>query len=154
MTDAAKQERVFVRELWDADIEKMRKLYPIPSMTDALVQLGAEHGVYRQCSIGWHDECSQREDRSDDNPCMCKCHVDPFYGITTVGRVSVAESVYRVRVEQGEVMLGWLAPGWIENQDERWIKVEPGVIPAIWALLDQAAKTLPQPGPTTGADND
>ncbi|QIQ62858.1 hypothetical protein SEA_JKERNS_46 [Arthrobacter phage JKerns] len=106
--------------------------------TDRLIGLGAQLGIYRQCSIGYHGECSQRDTRGDDCECMCKCHVDPFYEIVTIGRMAVAGSVYTVRVLQGEIELGWLAEGWIENQDERWITVEPEALPAITALLQQA----------------
>lgn len=35
---------------------------------------GASRGVYRQCSIGWHDECSQRFE-GEDAECRCACHL-------------------------------------------------------------------------------
>ena len=38
-------------------------------MTDALVKAGREHDVFRQCSIGYHEECS---DTWGD--CECPCH--------------------------------------------------------------------------------
>ncbi|ALF01255.1 hypothetical protein FDH47_gp44 [Arthrobacter phage Brent] len=110
--------------------------------TDRLVQVGARLGIYRQCSIGYHGECSAEPQRGEDSPCACKCHVDPFHETVIVGRMGIAGSVYTVRVQQGEVDLGWLAPGWIEGQDERWITVEPEALPAINALLQQAAEHM------------
>lgn len=43
--------------------------------TDRLLSLAARHGTYRQCSIGWHGECSQRHLGADAD-CRCDCH-DP-----------------------------------------------------------------------------
>lgn len=37
--------------------------------TDRLIR-EAPAGVRRQCSIGWHNECSYR----DDDRCACQCH--------------------------------------------------------------------------------
>ena len=39
--------------------------------TDALTRAGAERGIFRQCSIGWHFECS---DWSGQRGCACRCH--------------------------------------------------------------------------------
>lgn len=39
--------------------------------TNNLVRAGAERGIFRQCSIGWHMECS---DWSGQNGCECRCH--------------------------------------------------------------------------------
>jgi hypothetical protein len=38
--------------------------------TDRLARLGSERGVYRQCSIGWHYECSDPRGQK----CRCNCH--------------------------------------------------------------------------------
>lgn len=38
--------------------------------TDLLAQRGREIGRFRQCSIGWHDECSDR----GMGECTCPCH--------------------------------------------------------------------------------
>lgn len=38
--------------------------------TDRIHRSGAALGRFRQCSIGWHDECSDRQ--GDD--CKCPCH--------------------------------------------------------------------------------
>jgi hypothetical protein len=40
--------------------------------TDAMVEEGRRIGVNRQCSIGWHDECSD----PDGDTCRCACHTD------------------------------------------------------------------------------
>jgi hypothetical protein len=39
--------------------------------TDARWRAGAEHDVFRQCSIGWHLECSAWNSAE----CSCPCHV-------------------------------------------------------------------------------
>ena len=38
--------------------------------TDRLAREGAARGVFRQCSIGWHFECSD----PDGERCACTCH--------------------------------------------------------------------------------
>lgn len=40
--------------------------------TDAMAREGANTGVNRQCSIGWHGECSD----PDGERCRCACHAD------------------------------------------------------------------------------
>lgn len=49
--------------------------------TDRLIGVRGEelrpydHHRLRQCSIGWHSECSRHRDR--DSACRCPCHGDP-----------------------------------------------------------------------------
>lgn len=43
--------------------------------TDRLLKMAGVHGTYRQCSIGWHGQCSQR-DLGAEADCNCICH-DP-----------------------------------------------------------------------------
>lgn len=38
--------------------------------TDRLLTLARQHGTFRQCSIGYHDECSDQYGES----CNCSCH--------------------------------------------------------------------------------
>jgi hypothetical protein len=45
------------------------------SWTERLTRAAAKNGVYRQCSIGWHEDCSQRREPGPDCPCNCTCHV-------------------------------------------------------------------------------
>lgn len=40
--------------------------------TDAMVAEGMAAGKFRQCSIGYHDECSDPM----GNRCQCDCHRD------------------------------------------------------------------------------
>lgn len=44
------------------------------SWTERLTREAAKSGVYRQCSIGWHAECSQRRKPGPECPCNCTCH--------------------------------------------------------------------------------
>lgn len=46
--------------------------------TDRIIHEGAERGVFRQCSIGYHEECSD----PDGDDCRCAHHmsVAPSYG--------------------------------------------------------------------------
>lgn len=63
--------------------------------TDRLLTLAREHGTFRQCSIGYHDECSDQYGES----CRCTCHA---LGITLTrdqleawaGRELTDEEVY------------------------------------------------------------
>lgn len=54
-------------------------LYPMKpdesegAWTDRLLHLSRIHGTYRQCSIGWHGECSQRH-LGTEGECNCICH--------------------------------------------------------------------------------
>lgn len=50
--------------------------------TDRVLSHATEHGTFRQCSIGWHGECSQRR-LGLDGECMCLCH-DPAVSMFTV----------------------------------------------------------------------
>lgn len=59
---------------------------PVEDETDRLAREGAAKGIRRQCSIGYHDECSDREDEthSHTGECKCDCHApldpaDPNY---------------------------------------------------------------------------
>ncbi|ASR78076.1 hypothetical protein SEA_TIMINATOR_46 [Arthrobacter phage Timinator] len=135
-------ERVYVADVVAADPTTLDRTYG-STHTDKLNHIGAQLGIYRQCSIGYHGECSVAEQIGDDCPCKCKCHVDPFHMVVTVGSFELAESVYTVRIVQGEIDLGWLAPGWIEGRDERWITIEPGAIEPLERLLREAHSKLP-----------
>lgn len=67
--------------------------------TDRLLAHAGAYGTYRQCSIGWHDECSQRH-LGAESDCLCICHT-PGYGMYTVeGHVEDGAAVV-TRVEEG-----------------------------------------------------
>lgn len=55
--------------------------------TDDMARAGAERDIFRQCSIGWHLECS---DWSGQNGCECRCH-------------EIAEEAIREARENGEL---------------------------------------------------
>lgn len=63
---------------WDdyGEDEALKKMM-LSSWSTDLMRTGSEHGVYRQCSLGWHGECSQREHWGPDCECNCTCHVEP-----------------------------------------------------------------------------
>lgn len=44
--------------------------------SERLTHEGRKHGVYRQCSLGWHGECSQRDDWGPECECNCSCHIE------------------------------------------------------------------------------
>lgn len=51
----------------------------VDAWTDAMAREGANTGVNRQCSIGWHEECSERDaDPNDPQNCRCVCHAFPW----------------------------------------------------------------------------
>ncbi|QED11784.1 hypothetical protein SEA_BOSSLADY_46 [Arthrobacter phage BossLady] len=134
-------ERIFVLDKLNEKLGD-RSINDVANQTDCMVRIGSQHGVYRQCSIGWHLECSAAEQRGDDCPCMCKCHVDPYFARQRIARLDINDSVYKIDVETGEIMLGWLAPGWIENADERWLSIEPDAIDALHEALIKARNEL------------
>lgn len=59
--------------------------YPIrPNETDEawtgrLLSHARAAGTLRQCSIGWHEECSQRRFGADGD-CNCTCHAEETTG--------------------------------------------------------------------------
>jgi hypothetical protein len=66
------------------------------SYTDWLSSKGRENGVNRQCSIGWHEECSD----PDGERCRCLCH-DGATMWTVEGHPEGADHVI-TRAEPGE----------------------------------------------------
>jgi hypothetical protein len=81
----------------------MRALYPpLPeesagTYTNRVLSHSAEHQVNRQCSIGYHGECS---DRSGEQ-CRCLCHDDATRWFTVEGHPEGAVQII-TRCEQGE----------------------------------------------------
>ena len=43
--------------------------------TDRLIRTGMSLGLYRQCSIGYHEECSNRY-AGPEATCLCSCHAE------------------------------------------------------------------------------
>lgn len=91
--------------------------------TERLTREAARHGVYRQCSIGWHDECSQRRKPGPECPCNCSCHTEtPEDGseaatgapLASQGPTAVAESL---RAAQAAVLRDWAATSEAEIDD-------------------------------------
>lgn len=42
--------------------------------TERLIGLGQARGYWRQCSIGYHTECSVALGYADPGSCKCPCH--------------------------------------------------------------------------------
>ncbi|ALY09372.1 hypothetical protein FDH48_gp43 [Arthrobacter phage Jawnski] len=141
--------RYYVDDVVAAEPQVIHRVSSIygETYTDKLNHIGAQLGVYRQCSIGYHGECSAEPRRGEDCPCACKCHVDPHFERVTVARFEVANCTYKIEIEQGEILLGWLAPNWIEGQDERWISIDPAAIVPLENALRQAHSRLPHQAP-------
>ncbi|HVH52547.1 MAG TPA: hypothetical protein VNA32_00285 [Actinomycetota bacterium] len=71
MEKTQKTDRVVIQELYpQGDTEH------VDAWTQRLVFAGGQHHIYRQCSIGWHGECSQRELWGEACPCRCRCHIE------------------------------------------------------------------------------
>lgn len=100
----------------------MEALYPMregesaEAWTGRVLTHSADHGVNRQCSIGWHGECS---DRSGET-CMCLCHDDATRWYTVEGDAEDGTIVTR-RVKQGK---------------QHWPPTpgEPATIWAVWIM--------------------
>lgn len=92
---------------------------PAGAWTDRLLSHAGEHGTYRQCSIGWHGDCSQRS-LAADAECNCLCH---GAGVQTYSVEGHAEdsTVTVTRVEAGR---------------HHWPPVagEPATVWAMWLL--------------------
>lgn len=91
-----------------------------------LMDAGHKHGVYRQCSLGWHGECSQRSDHGPDCPCNCKCHVEPrtfdmdFFNETD----SLASGVDRVKDYDGNLWTLAEYNSWRRAENVRYCDTE------------------------------
>lgn len=80
--------------------------------TGRLLTHAREHGSNRQCSIGWHGECSDPRGES----CMCLCHADGF-DIWSVEGHAEDGTITVTRAELGE---------------QRW-PPQPGEPDSMWA---------------------
>jgi hypothetical protein len=67
--------------------------------TNRVLGHAQEHGTFRQCTIGWHGECSQR--REEDPECRCLCH-DPEAVYWSVEGHTEGGTVTVLRVEEGK----------------------------------------------------
>jgi hypothetical protein len=99
--------------------------------TNRVLQEAGKYGTYRQCSIGWHGECSQRREGRDAE-CLCLCHVADLW--TVVGYWAEAIDgekepvVAGVLPEQHKVFGGADGQVWAE-----WVFAET------WEQAEQAA---------------
>lgn len=104
-------------------------LYPakpgedVSAHTTRLLRHAREHGTNRQCSIGWHGECSDRG-LGEDADCNCICH-DPdatIYsveghaedGVVTVIRAERGKQVWPPQDGEPETMWAW----WVYARSE------------------------------------
>lgn len=68
--------------------------------TSRVLILARDHGTYRQCSLGWHGECSQR-DMGPDAECACLCHDDGVELYSVEGHAE-GGTVVVTRAEEGQ----------------------------------------------------
>lgn len=60
---------------WSWLYDELRRSDPIDEeATDRHAAEGAAKGRLRQCSIGWHEECSDRSGINWQGECQCPCH--------------------------------------------------------------------------------
>lgn len=91
---------------------------PMDAWTGRLLTHAKTHGTYRQCSIGWHGECSQR-DLGAEGDCNCICHAEGVGTYTVEGHAEGGGAVV-TRAEEGKHF-------WPPKQDEpesawaRWV---------------------------------
>ena len=108
----------------------LTQLFPIQpdedtvAWTTRVLSHAKEYGTYRQCSIGWHEECSQRG--TYDGECGCLCH-DPANKWYSVEGHAEGGTITVLRVEEGKQ--NWPAqPG------------EPATMWAHWIMASSAAE--------------
>ena len=68
--------------------------------TNRLLTMARAHQTYRQCSIGYHEECSVRYN-GEAAVCMCLCHAEGVTLYTAEGWVEDGEIVFG-RAERGK----------------------------------------------------
>lgn len=83
--------------------------------TNRVLSHSREHSVNRQCSINWHEECSDPRGES----CQCLCHDDDVSAYTVEGHPEDGAQVV-TRVEEGEVRMPPV-PGEPEGTWATWI---------------------------------
>lgn len=85
----------------------MTALYPYrenetpEAWTNRVLPLAQQYGTYRQCSIGWHEECSQRH-MGADAECACLCHAEGAVLYSVEGHAE-GGTVTVTRAEKGEL---------------------------------------------------
>lgn len=117
----------------------------IGARTDRLSRAGAGLGVNRQCSIGWHDECSDPEGES----CQCKCHGEEAkakqaaFGTFWAGQPApTVPSIEQVETfSRYDFTQGWeAAAAWYESQLPKFVDLtnaEINALPKGTMLLDE-----------------
>lgn len=84
--------------------------------TNRILSHSREHEVNRQCSIGWHEECSDPQGES----CMCLCHDPEAREWSVEGHPEGGKHVV-TRVEEGRVRMPPV-PGEPEGTWAVWIR--------------------------------
>ena len=59
---------------WSWLYDGLRRSEPTDDATDRHATEGAAKGRNRQCSIGWHEECSDGSGINHNGDCACPCH--------------------------------------------------------------------------------
>lgn len=104
--------------------------------TEALLQKASEHGIYRQCGIGYHDECSVRDQRGEDAECGCKCHVDERFEYRTLVKWEVEDYKFSVVLHDNLMYLKERPPHWSE-EDARVIHLSDADLPVLIEKLTE-----------------
>lgn len=69
-----------------------------------------DHDRNRQCSIGYHNECSERHEMIVSGGCQCPCHVDrnegPQAGITMTEAAARLGRLYFLPAQTAKIVMG------------------------------------------------
>lgn len=106
--------------------------------TNRVLSVAREHGTYRQCSIGWHEECSQRE-LGADAQCACLCHAEEAEtytveghaegGMVTVTRSALGQQDWPEQPGEPESMWGWWLLGLsLEDAEKRAVQKQTRIL--------------------------
>lgn len=102
--------------------DSVNYLYPmrpgedVMAWTERLLSHASEFGTFRQCTLGWHEECSQRNEGPAAG-CQCLCHRKDVYSVE--GDVKDGVPVV-LRTEQGKQYL-LAQPGDPETMWAEWV---------------------------------
>lgn len=110
----------------------------LDARTNRLLKVGQSLGIYRQCSIGWHSECSDPKGEE----CQCLCHgeeataaqaaFETFWGTQPATTPPTVEQVKTY--SRYDFIQGWeAAAAWHESQ-----------LPKFLHLTDEEINALPQ----------
>lgn len=82
-----------------------------------------DHDRNRQCSIGYHNECSERHEVMVAGSCQCPCHIDlregPQAGVTMTDEAATLGRLYYLPSHTAKIVMGTV---------RRWVEMRAAIV--------------------------